>query len=427
MRTRQHSTRWLGLALASGFLTFAVTTQAAKPPKPPPAPSGPAYRIVSLGILGVDTLGATAVNNAGWVAGGDRLGTSQSPVALVVVPEPSANGPVYFRDTSPADGINDLIQILPDLPNTSGSGPFDINDSGMIAGTWIPESDNPELLEWEVAALWVGNTPVVLGNVGGPQTYAYGINNPGLVVTGPNAADASYGIGLEAPSCVIVPKDTNGDGVPETWFEDLNGDGINDLLNMIAPASGPHFFQPRAINDAGQVILNCVRGPERLVTPDFTDTDGDGNPWYADVNGDGTNDLMVAFIGLGGAGAYVADINSPGQVAGTSNGRAVRWDIAADGTQTITDLGLLSREVRKMNATGINDAGQIVGAVAYRRSSSSFLFENGKLYDLATLLVNGTGWTGLGAGDINNQGVIFGNGDLNGVRQGFVAIPVTQP
>jgi hypothetical protein len=29
--------------------------------------------------------------------------------------------------------------------------------------------------------------------------------------------------------------------------------------------------------------------------------------------------------------------------------------------------------------------------------------------------------------DINNQGIIIGNGYLNGVQQGFVAIPVTQP
>ncbi|MBI3849826.1 MAG: PD40 domain-containing protein [Verrucomicrobia bacterium] len=39
MKTRQNPTRWLGLALACGALTFAVTTQAGKPVKPPPHPS----------------------------------------------------------------------------------------------------------------------------------------------------------------------------------------------------------------------------------------------------------------------------------------------------------------------------------------------------------------------------------------------------
>jgi len=40
---------------------------------------------------------------------------------------------------------------------------------------------------------------------------------------------------------------------------------------------------------------------------------------------------------------------------------------------------------------------------------------------------NGTGWIGLQAGDINNQCIIVGTGNLNGARRGFVAIPVTQP
>lgn len=38
MKEGQNSTRWLGLALAGSFLTFAVTTQAGKPVKPPPPP-----------------------------------------------------------------------------------------------------------------------------------------------------------------------------------------------------------------------------------------------------------------------------------------------------------------------------------------------------------------------------------------------------
>ncbi len=427
MNKRQNSTRWLGLALACGALTFATSSQAAKPPKPPPIPTGPAYRIVSLGTLGGLRFGPSAINHVGWVAGGGWKATGGS-LACVVVPEPSANGPVYFRDTSPADGINDLIQELPGLPAAQGAWVYDINDSGGVAGACIMDNGS-----WshETATIWAGNTPIDLGYVEEEETYAYGINNLGLAVTGPELQYYS-----SAPCYVVVPKDNDGDGVPDTWFEDLNGDGVNDLFKLIAPQLGYNpdtglwtdLFAPEGgLNDAGQIVLNRWGGPGFRLTPDYTDADRDGNPWYADANGDGFNDLMAELIGLGGSGSGVAAINAAGQVVGGSNGRAVRWDFAADGTQTITDLGTLSRKQEGMWANGLNDVGQIVGEVMFRDDRTSFLFQNGKLYDLAALLVNGAGWTSLAASDINNQGIISGQGYLNGVWQGFVAVPVTQP
>ncbi len=423
MKERQDSTRWLGLALAGGFLTFAASSEAAKPPKPPPTPSGPAYRIVALGRLGVDTLAASAVNNAGSVVGGGykAIGDSLVSVVGIVVPEASADGPVYFRDTSPADGVNDLMYELPGLPAALGSGASDINDAGWVCGSCtLGTVDEP----YDTAAIWAGNTPIDLGCGEAYMTYGYEINNLGLAVTGPD-----LWVLPSAPCYVAVPKDNDGDRVPDTWFEDLNGDGANDLLKLLTTQFGWYdaFAPEGGINDAGQVILNWNKGSDFLLSPDSTDADGDGNPWYADTNGDGFNDLMVQLVGLAGADAYAADINNAGQVVGASNGRAVRWDFTAAGTQTITDLGSLSKTMPNTSAGGINDAGQIVGTAWGQNKSTPFLFQNGKMYDLATLLVNGTGWTGLAAGDINNQGIIIGNGYLNGTWQGFVAIPVTQP
>ena len=72
MKRYQNRTRWLGLALACGLVTFAITTQAAKPPKPPPPPS-PAYVPVDLGGLrasdGMIHLYAADINNPGQVVG----------------------------------------------------------------------------------------------------------------------------------------------------------------------------------------------------------------------------------------------------------------------------------------------------------------------------------------------------------------------
>jgi uncharacterized membrane protein len=319
-----------------------------------------------------------AINEKGW------LGVHSGYDVLVLVPEASADGPVYFRDTSPADGINDLVRALPNLPGAYAGWIYDINDAGCLVGSLsTPTCDN--------STIWVGDTPIDLGYGQLDMNNAYGINNLGLTVIGPD-----LGAMTDGPCYVVVAEDKDGDGLADTWVEDLNGDGINDLFKLLTRQfGGVNAFAPTAINDAGQIILNWKSGSDFLLNPDYTDADGDGNPWYADVNGDGFNDRMVQLIGLGGGVAYANDLNAAGQVVGSSNGRAVRWDFAADGTQTVTDLGALLGSLLKTmpnsSALGLNDAGQIVGGASGRRASMQFLIHNGKLYDLAKLLVNGTG------------------------------------
>ena len=71
---------------------------------------------------------------------------------------------------------------------------------------------------------------------------------------------------------MLVPKDTDGDNVPDTWFEDADGDGFNDLLLVVAPRLyGPPpdewpiaRFTPAGINDAGQMIVNRFGGLDGL-------------------------------------------------------------------------------------------------------------------------------------------------------------------
>jgi probable HAF family extracellular repeat protein len=415
MQIRQNSTRWLGVALACGTFTFAASSQAAKPPKPPPTPAGPTYRIVSLGTLGGNSA-AHAINESGWVAGGANGG------AFVVVPETSPNGPVYYRDTSPADGINDLMLRLPALDPSLGNGGADgINDAGLIVGQSILTEGTDTLVR---STLWLDGLPIDLADGTALSSGAADINNPGVIVTW--SGDDAY---------VVVPEDTNSDGVADLWVRDENGDGINDLRQIAAPLhyykpeiygdGWPVYFEPQAINDGGQIVFFANGGiGYYLLTPDDTDADGDGNPWYADVNADLFNDLLVRLQSAGGAN----DINTAGQVVGMANDRAVRWDFPADGTQTITDLGTLSLPVKRMWATAINDPGQIVGNAYLKNGNhAGFVFYKGTMYDFATRLTNGSGWVNLTPADINNQGFIVGYGTFSGVTQAFVAVPVTQP
>jgi uncharacterized protein (TIGR03437 family) len=85
---------------------------------------------------------------------------------------------------------------------------------------------------------------------------------------------------------------------------------------------------------------------------------------------------------------------------------------------------------RSSLATGINNSGWVVGfsssnppdftlhlhAVVYppQGTTRAFVYANGKMYDLNTLMTNGTGWSLAYATAINNAGQIVGTGTFQG-------------
>ena len=222
-------------------------------------------------------------------------------------------------------------------------------------------------------------------------------------------------------SHVVVPEDRDGDGAADTWYADEDGNGINDLTYLIDTLG----YHPRAINAFGEIVFS-----EGIVlTPDYDDPDGDGNPWFADNNGDDINDLLRALRPLEDTGTTSAgDINDLGQIAGSSatdwdDRQAVIWMNAYD---LPAALGKPTQHANRVWANGINNAGQIIGSyynkqdnLNYKHTAGSkpFLFHEGAIYPFRDLTTDGTGWN---LQDINDNGwIIDGNGS--------VYIPVEQP
>jgi len=383
MKTNKNTTHWLGLALACGIITFAVSASAKKPQPPPepPPPSGPVYQLIPL----EGTLLPDAISDAGILTGcglyqPDLPGEEQCFAPFSLSPRVIGSEVQYLATD---------VEWLPTAEGIVGWGYVcAVNRAGLTDG--YTEHYTPNR-----AMLWLADgTPIDLGVAPpGANSQAQAVNDAGLVAVG-YAGNSTAG--------VVVPMDVNEDGKPDLWFTDLDGNGINDLFYRIETGSS---LTPVAINEAGQVALK----EGYLLTPDFSDTDGDGNPWFADANSDGVNDLLVA-LSAPAANITVNDLNNLGQVVGHSGGHVVRWEFIG-GVEIVTDLGTLSASLA-MFPKGMNDSGQIVGTstktVGKGSSGPSWLIKNDTLYELS---VRPSG--------INNNGWICGSGS--------VAIPVEEP
>jgi len=418
MKTIQHTTRLLRLALACGIITFAASAQAGKPVKPPtpppepPPPSGPAYRIIAVegGINPWSLTDLGTLVGSAWY----QLPNEGFQTPAVLPPRIASGEPQYLTSD---------LRFLPGGDGTQKYGYcIAMNVAGIAVGyLYDPTPEQAMLWREDGTAVNLGIDPAGLGST------ANDINDAGLVLVGVGHENEAGEM-----SGVVVPLGGDADVEPDTWFADVDTDGMNDLF---FPIDAGHNLLPLVINEDGQVLAAQFAGGDPvagyLLTPDLTDADGDGNPWFADENGDGFNDLLVALDPPDpGASVIVADLNDFGQVAGHSGGHAVRWEFVED-EQIVTDLGSLGDKV-EMTATGISDSGRIVGNSRIptgRRSKAgpSWLSKNETMYELLPLMVNSAGWSDLSADGINRDGWIQGRGLLDGVGRTFVAIPVEEP
>lgn len=105
-----------------------------------------------------------------------------------------------------------------------------------------------------------------------------------------------------------------------------------------------------------------------------------------------------------GKNSYGRAINNKDQVVGYADVDDEMHAFFYDGS-TMRDLGTLGRDTAI--AEGINDAGQIVGASGVSISRRhAFLWEDGRMIDLNTLLAAGTQWQIVEGCRINNRGQI---------------------
>jgi probable HAF family extracellular repeat protein len=341
------------------------------------------YHVLNLLSLGGTSSAGSSVNNRGWVAGSSNLPGDQVQHASL------------WKDGS----ILDLGTL--GGPNSGVLWPVE-NERGIIVG--ISQTAQPDPLgeRWSCAAffpaatgtgyqclgfVWEDGVMSALPTLGGTNSFATGANNRGEIV---GWAENT----VHDPTCV-APQILQFRAV--VW-----GPKEGEILEL-PPLPGDTVSAATAINNRGQVVGisgNCDRAVGR----------------FSAIHAVLWQDGQVIDLGSLGGVAWNTPmaINERGDVVGFSNvsaaagggfaAHAFLWT-RRDG---IRDLGTLPGDSTSQ-ALGINARGEIVGTSCDADfNCRAFLWRDGVMTDLNTLVTPDYEDTLTTANDINNAGRITG-------------------
>lgn len=243
----------------------------------------------------------------------------------------------------------------------------DINNAGQVVGRTNGLFGSPATVNTH-AFLYDANQLIDLGVLGGNFSEAYAINDSGVIV------------GFSS---------INSGGARHAFS--YSGGAMHDLGTL------PGEFESRAfaINESGQIAGKSGRLAV-LIDNGVMQSIGSGVGWGINDHGDVVGENGVAHAALYHNGTW-SDL-------GTFGGQ---FSIARD----------------------INNLGQIVGNADYPNDDSQpFLYQNGVLYDLRTLIDPASGWDLHNAVAINEFGQITGVGTApGGGEHVFLLTPVPEP
>lgn len=167
---------WMTPVYLFAVLAMPIWTAAQDNPSPDNKPKHKQYKLIDVGTFGgpasyasADNFGGRTLNNGGIAAG----------YADTSIPDP--NSPNCFNTDCFVSHTfrwkNGVLTDLGALPGLNSTFATEINERGWIVGG--SEDGVPGEIR---AVLWKSDHIINLGTLGGPISFAVGINNPGLVV-----------------------------------------------------------------------------------------------------------------------------------------------------------------------------------------------------------------------------------------------------
>lgn len=359
----------------------------------------PRYTVSYLPTLGGSRNRAAGISNSGLVAGFvnrpgngtrvaalwrngslDTLGTLGGPNSIVQWPGISNNGSVV--------GITELADLDP-LHEEWSCTAFLPSVTGHICRGFV----------------WQDGVMTALPTLGGYQGFATSVNNAGQVVGWAETP-------VHDPTC----------NAPQVLqFRAVMWDTNTGTLKQLRPLPGDSTSAATGINDKGQVVGisgDCDIAVGQLSARHSVLWDRDAVINIGDLGGDAWHTPMD----IDNAGDVVGFSNPRGVVGIDFNPHAFLWTKAGG----IRDLRTLPGDDNSQGL-GVNSSLQVVG-VSSGAINRAFLWENGVMQDLNSLVGPNFPDLLIVAQHINEDGVIVGRAVLHGTNQQvpFVATPVSQ-
>ena len=362
-----------------------------------------AYGVVNLGTFGGTVSSAASINLSDWVTGSANLtGDAVAHAAL-------------WRDGK-ATNLGTLGG-----PNSAIAWP-NHNDFGVLAGISETSAIDPLGEPWSCSAFFPGAATkhvcvgFVLRNgdmdpletLGGPNGYASGTNNSGLI-----AGWAENKI--HDPTCASASGQV-------LQFKPVFWDSRQNIHELRTYGSDPDGAATD-VNDLGEIVGIsgvCDQAVGRFTAAHMV-------LWQS-----GT---VMKLPSLGGVSWNTPTaINNRGEVVGFANMPGA--DDQAGKLHPVAFLWTRSGGLKKIEplpgdayslAEGLNNRGDVVG-ISYSAgfvSSRAFMYHNGKTFDLNALVSKACSLELIAANDINDEGAIVGQALLRGTTDtpAFLAIP----
>jgi probable HAF family extracellular repeat protein len=367
---------------------------------------------------------------------------------------------VWSQTTAQGDEREHLHYRVKDLGKVGPPGPEFITNNGLISGAAaIPDGAMHAVLWYKRLKLDIGKP-----GFGGPNSAAFGVNERGQAVGAAQTLDTNDEDFCGFNAYGLLPSNTT--CLPFLWqngkmsrLPTLGGaNGSANRINNRGEAAG--YAETKTLENAcpvSQFKPVIWKNGKIHELPTFQDDTDGVAAWINDrgqvVGASGTcassfnpnsglylvenhallweKDGKVTDLGnLGGTGGIAGNhscaINNRGQVVGhseTSNNKTFYGFLWTE-EKGMKPLGTLPGGAASL-ALGINDRGEVVGAsLDASFVPTAYVWEDGLMTDLNTLIHGSSGLSLLLANSINDRGEIVGLGATgSGETHGFLATP----